>query len=215
MLAAELGEGQRLNEPLIKDLTGGDKLRARLLYRKSFEFYPVAKVWLYGNHKPSIYGTDEGIWRRPKLIPFTVRIPEPDQDKQLPDKLHAELPGILAWAVRGCLQWQRIGLKPPHSINAATAEFRAEQDIIGQFLEECCIQNDLASVTAGELYEAYKSWCETSGMNSKSQFVFSRQMGERGYSTTNPDGSKRRDSSGRAYYVGLGLLKGSNNGPEL
>lgn len=211
MLAAELGEGQRLNEPLIKDLTGGDKLRARLLYRKSFEFYPMAKVWLYGNHKPAVYGTDEGIWRRPKLIPFAVKIPEGEQDKRLPEKLRAELPGILTWAVRGCLEWQRQGLNPPEAVNAATREFRAEQDLIGQFIGDCCLISELATVTAGELYEAYKAWADNGGVTPKSRFVFARQLEERGHSTTNPDGSKRRDIAGRAYYTGLGLLGDASN----
>jgi P4 family phage/plasmid primase-like protien len=212
LLAAELGEGQRLNEPLIKDLTGGDKLRARLLYRKSFEFYPIAKVWLYGNHKPVIHGSDEGIWRRPKLIPFEVTIPEAERDKRLPEKLRAELPGILAWAVRGCLDWQRQGLNPPAIVNTATAEFRAEQDIIGQFIDDCCIQSNLARVTAGALYGAYKTWCEAGGMTPKINVVFSRQLAERGIITEkDSEGKNRRDASGRAYYLGIGLREGTSD----
>lgn len=206
MLAAELGEGQRLNESLIKDLTGGDKIRGRLLYQKSFEYYPVAKPFLYGNHKPAIRGTDEGIWRRPKLIPFRVTIPEPERDPKLPEKLRAELPGILAWAVQGCLDWQSGGLRTPDEVKAATAEFRAEQDVLQAFVDDCCIESNLATVTAGELYRAYKAWCEQVNENTLSQRKLSQALDERGYSTKGPDGKPRRDAAGRAYYLGLGLL---------
>jgi len=203
MLAAELGEGQKLNESLIKDLTGGDKLRGRLLYQKSFEYYPIAKPWLYGNHKPIIRGTDEGIWRRPKLIPFLVTIPESERDRNLPEKLRVELPGILTWAVQGCIAWQRGGLRPPGVVIAATDEFRNEQDVLAAFLADCCIINSLATVTAGELYQAYKAWAQESGLDHPlSKIAFSRQLGERGYRVNG-----RQPGNGRAYYQGLGLLK--------
>jgi putative DNA primase/helicase len=200
-LAAELGEGQRLNESLVKDLTGGDRLSARLLHKNSFEFIPIAKMWLYGNHKPTVKGTDEGIWRRVKLIPFTVTIPPEERDKNLPEKLRAELPGILAWAVRGCLAWQREGLDLPQAVKAATDDYRAEQDTLAAFLSECCVINSLASVTAGDLYTAYKAWAEQSGLNPISKIALSRQLSERGLSATG-----RQAGTGRAVYTGLGLL---------
>lgn len=206
MLASELGEGQRLNESLVKDLTGGDKLRARLLHHNSFEFYPEAKPWLYGNHKPVIRGTDNGIWRRVNLIPFDVSIPEKEQDKNLPEKLRSELDGILAWAVQGCLKWQETGLQAPEKVQAATAEFRVEQDLLAAFLDECCIINSLATATAGVLYTAYKSWAEESGLSPMSKIAFSRQLEERGFTTKGPDGKSRRDGAGRNYYTGIGLV---------
>ncbi len=199
MLAAELGGGQRLNESLIKDLTGGDRLRARLLHRNSFEFSPQAKPWLYGNHRPIIKGTDDGIWRRPHLIPFTVTIPEHERDKKLPEKLRAELAGILAWAVAGCLEWQRDGLKPPKEVIAATAEYRAEQDIIAAFMGDCCIMNSLTDTPAGDMYKAYKEWAKDSGLDPISQIAFSRQMTERGLNVSG------RGIGGKAYYRGMGL----------
>lgn len=201
MLAAELGEGQRLNESLIKDLTGGDKLRARLLHKNSFEFLPTAKPWLYGNHKPSIRGTDEGIWRRVKLIPFTITIPDKERDKTLPKKLHVELPGILAWAVRGCMAWQAEGLGDPQAITEATKEYRVEQDILAAFLDEKCIITPDAEVTAGALYTEYKQWAEDTGIQPLSRINFSRQLEERGFTT-----SKRESGTGRHVYVGLGLF---------
>lgn len=200
MLAAELSEGQQLNESLIKDLTGGDKLRARLLYQKSFEYYPVAKPWLYGNHKPIIRGTDEGIWRRPKLIPFTVVIPPDERDKTLPAKLRVELAGILSWAVRGCLEWQRSGLNTPQDVTVATETFRAEQDTLAGFIYECLETNSLKDLQAGDMYKSYTGWARANGLDPKSQQTLSRQMTERGYTATEITGGGHRK-----YYQRLSL----------
>jgi putative DNA primase/helicase len=201
MLAAELGEGQRLNEGLIKDLTGGDAIRGRFLYRKSFEFYPVAKPWLYGNHKPTVRGSDEGIWRRVKLIPFEVVIPESQRDPKMPEKLAAELDGILAWAVEGCLEWQRSGLRTPESIKAATKDYRQEQDILADFKADCCYFGPNAESVAGELYEAYSHYA---GKQAMSQRAFSQRILElEGVSKGG------RNSAGRQIYKGIGLLEDS------
>jgi putative DNA primase/helicase len=205
VFAAELAEGKRLNEPLVKDLTGGDIITARFLHKEFFEFTPVFKLWIYGNHKPIIRGTDEGIWRRIKLIPFMVTIPEGERDLGMPDKLRGELAGILAWAVRGCLAWQREGLRIPAEVTEATADFRAEQDTLATFLAECCVINPLASVTAGELYAEYKNWATESGLDPMSKITLSRRLAERGYSTNG-----REPGSGRAVYTGLGLLDRAN-----
>lgn len=156
--AIEAGEGRRLNEPVIKALTGGDAVTARHLYHDHFEFHPQFKLWLAANHKPTVKGTDEAIWRRIRLIPFTVTIPEGERDPKLAAKLRAELPGILAWAVRGCLEWQAEGLGTPDEVRAATEQYRAEQDVLAAFLEECCVQKPEAEAGAGKLLEAYKSW---------------------------------------------------------
>ena len=205
LLAAELEENRRLNESLIKDLTGDDRVRARLLYQKSFEFAPTAKPWLYGNHKPVIRGTDLGIWRRVALIPFSVTIPEAERDKGLSGKLRAELPGILAWAVRGCLAWQSAGLVIPEVVRAATADYRHEQDSIGMFLAERCILDaPEATVTAGELYGAYMRWVEVSHERGMSQRAFSQDLATNHGFVTEKD---RQPKTGRMYYRGLGLLE--------
>lgn len=199
--AAELAEGKRLNESMVKDLTGGDAIAARYLHREFFEFTPLFKLWMYGNHQPIIRGTDYGIWRRINLIPFTVVIPEAERDSALPDKLRAELAGILAWAVRGCMAWQRDGLKPPASVKAATEDYRASQDILGNFLAECCITSDLATAQAGDLYAVYKTWATENGLESMSSVVFSRRLTEKGFRKS------RQGGSGRQIYSGLGLLE--------
>ncbi|MBK7203344.1 phage/plasmid primase, P4 family [Candidatus Amarolinea dominans] len=204
LLAAELEENRRLNESLVKDLTGGDRQRARLLYQRSFEFAPTAKPWLYGNHRPTIRGTDLGIWRRVALIPFGVTIPESERDKNLSGKLRAELPGILAWAVRGCLAWQSAGLGIPDVVRAATADYRHEQDSIGLFLAERCILAPEATVTAGELHGAYLRWAEISHERGISQRAFSQDLATNHGFVTEKD---RKPGTGRSYYLGLGLLE--------
>jgi len=165
-----------------------------------FEFSPTHKLWVYGNHKPVVRGTDEGIWRRIRLIPFEVTIPGDKQDHKLPAKLRAELPGILAWAVQGCLDWQRDGLGTPAEVKAATEAYRAEMDVIAEFLAESCVMTPKAEATKTALYEAYQTWCESSGERSLSKIAFGRRLKERGIAEgTNPAGSAR-------VWLGVGLL---------
>ena len=133
----EAGEGKRLAEALVKEMTGGDPLHRM---REDFwQFDPTHKIWLAANHKPNIRGTDEGIWRRIKIIPFTVVIRPDRRDKELPQKLKAEFSGILNWAVDGCLRWQAEGLAEPDVVQAATGQYRQQQDVLAAFLAECCV----------------------------------------------------------------------------
>src|SRR5215510_15944573 len=129
VIASEVSENHRLNEAQVKDLTGDDTLTARGLYEAFFDFRPTHKLWMYGNHKPTILGTDHAIWKRPKLIPFTETIPKSEQIKGFREKhLMPELSGLLAWAVRGCLSWQKDGLQVPEEVEIATQEYRREMD---------------------------------------------------------------------------------------
>lgn len=202
----EIEEGRRLAEVLTKQLTGGDRMKARFTHRDWFEFEPSHKIWLAANHKPVIMGTDYAIWRRIKLIPFSVTIPEPERDPHMLAKLRAELPGILTWAVRGCLEWQRQGLAIPEKVKQATNEYQAAQDTLAAFMDERCIINDLASVTAGKLYEAFKAWAKDAGEEIISQRRFSERLRERGHVT------EGRDINGRALYHGLGLRSDEGEG---
>lgn len=163
--AAESGEGRRLAENLIKQATGGDVITARFLFKEYFEYKPAFKLWLATNHKPVIKGTDLAIWRRIRLIPFTVTIPEKEQDKKLPAKLLDELPGILTWAVAGCREWLHDGLGVPDEVKEATAAYKAEQDSLAGFLRECC---DLSGeATTGALLNAYVGYSGEKGMTAK------------------------------------------------
>ncbi len=173
----ETDQGRHLAESLVKDLTGGDRIRARRIREDFWEFSPTHKVILCTNHKPVIRGTDHAIWRRVRLIPFGVTIPAAEQDKSLPNKLHAERPGILAWCVRGCLEWQREGLGLPAVVQAATSAYRDEQDMVGTFIADCCVTG-LADyrVKAGDLFGAFVAWCKRTGEKEITQRVFGDAM---------------------------------------
>ena len=158
VVSSEANEGDRLDESLVKQMTGGDTLVARYQYGKDFEFDPVFKLFMATNHKPKIYGTDEGIWRRLVIIPFTHTVKKENVDKKLEDKLKAESMGILKWAIEGAMMWQSEGLNPPDVIQKAGKEYRKEMDIIEAFIDECCVTNDSYKVKASELFDAYKNW---------------------------------------------------------
>lgn len=195
----EVEDGKRLAEALVKQLTGGDRVRTRTLYKSSFEFDPTFKLVMACNHKPRIAGTDDGIWRRIKLIPFTVHIPEHKQDPDLADKLKQELPGILNWALTGCLKWQKEGLIPPEEVDAATAVYRVESDLIGAFLEECTItDNQQAKTQVNDLYECYKSWIEAAGEHPLSMRKFGDRLRDRGFVCVASTGNRK-------YWLGIGL----------
>ena len=162
----EADNGRRLAESLVKELTGGDKVRARRMREDFWEFSATHKIWLAANHKPVVRGTDHGIWRQIKLIPFTVVIPDEQQDKTLSDKLIAELSGILQWALAGCKEWQNAGLGEPDEVKAATGDYRAEMDIIGRFIREECVTGNQLYVGATTLYEAFKTWGGTATQRS-------------------------------------------------
>ena len=130
--AIETEDGARWAESKIKSLTGGDKIAARFMRCDFFEFFPEFKLVIAGNHKPALRSVDEAIRRRLHFIPFTVTIPQNKRDPRLGEKLRAELPGILAWAIEGCLAWQREGLNPPLLVREATADYLAAEDAIGQ-----------------------------------------------------------------------------------
>lgn len=156
----EPNEGVKMNEGLVKQLTGGDKVTARFLYGKEFEFTPEFKLWLGANHKPIIRGTDLGIWRRIRLIPFTVQIPENRVDKGLKQKLIGELDLILKWAVEGCMMWQKEGLIPPSCVQLATNEYKQEMDSLSVFCD-LYIEIDYSdAVKASDLYSLYCKWAD-------------------------------------------------------
>lgn len=179
--ASELGEGRRLNEALVKRMTGGDRIAARYMRAEWFEFSPQFTPWLATNHRPEIRGTDHAIWRRIRLVPFTQTIPDHEQDPDLPEKLRAELPGILAWAVQGCLEWKRHGLAAPAAVLAATDEYRADQDVLGQFLDERCDLDQDSAIKASELHTALEYWTRENGHEPMSQKALASRLVDRGF----------------------------------
>jgi putative DNA primase/helicase len=186
----EIGMGKKLDEPLIKQLTGGDQVTARFLYNEYFEYQPQFKLFISANHRPEIRGTDNGIWRRIYLIPFDVTISSEEIDKDLPMKLRQELPGILAWAVQGCHEWQSQGLNPPDCINAATSDYRAEMDILSSFIEDKCTCQSSEQVPLGALYEAFKKWTDDACQETVGKKIFGNLMRQKGFMQSK-SGSKR------------------------
>ena len=180
--ASEAEAEQRLAESLIKQMTGGDIISARFLHQEWFDFEPTYKIFLGTNHKPVIKGTDYAIWRRIKLVPFEVTIPEQESDGNLLDKLQDELSAILTWAVQGCMEWQNSGLGIPQEVFAATDEYKNEMDIISDFINECCIESPNSRVLFKDLYQVYKNWCDENGEYPLKKNAFSRRIGEKGYS---------------------------------
>ena len=196
--AAEAEMGKALAESLVKQMTGGDTLTGRFLHGEFFEFAPQFKLFLATNHKPVIRGTDDGIWRRIRLIPFEVTIPEADRDRDLPEKLKSELPGILRWAVEGCLAWQRDGMTLPTAVTAATAEYRSEMDTLAAFIgDECCVGPE-QRIGSTELYQTYSEWCETMNERPLRQNLFGMRIKEQGYE------SRRSGANGSAVWYGIG-----------
>jgi len=188
--AVEVEGGRRLAEVLVKPLTGGDTITARFLYGEHFEFQPMFKLWLAVNHKPGVQGTDHAIWRRIHLLPFTVTIPVGEQDKRLAEKLQGELPGILRWAVEGCLAWQREGLEPPAEVKRATGDYRAEMDVIAAFIQDCCVLGDEREVSSKALYEEYTGWCTQMGESPVSQKALATALQERGCTSGRKSGGR-------------------------
>jgi P4 family phage/plasmid primase-like protien len=182
--AIEVDEGKRLAEALVKQMTGGDRMKARRMRENFFDFTPTHKVFLAANHRPVIRGTDHAIWRRIHLIPFSVTIPLERQDKQLPAKLYQELPGILRWIVDGCLAWQRDGLGLPDAVEKATKEYREEQDVLATFITERCVEHPTAEVETHALYVAYSEWCKASGEEPLTKRWLGPRLRERGYTPT-------------------------------
>lgn len=194
----ETNEGMRLNEGLLKQLTGGDVVTARKLYSEEFEFEPQFKLWMATNHKPRIRGTDIGIWRRIHLIPFTVQIPDCQVDKTLKYQLRKEIDQIFKWAVDGCLLWQREGISLPVAVQAATQEYRKEMDTIKAFLDDRCEIAPELEMKSSALYAIYAHWCAETNEYQLPSSKFGAEIARRFDKIRHKDG---------IYYQGIGPLQ--------
>lgn len=205
-MSAETEDGSALAESLIKSLTGGDTISTRKLYREPINFKPVLKLVMLGNHRPVVKGNDFGIWRRIRLVLFTRTFLEGERDPHLLETLKAEAVHILAWMIQGSLEWQRRGLSDtPASVDSLTAEYRSDQDIMGQWLSECTEANSTSKVEIGELYTNYRTWAGDAGLESTNKISVGRQLSDRGY-------TKKR-SNGKTLWNGLRLRL--NNKPKV
>lgn len=198
--ASETEEGKRLAEALIKDLTGGDTIAARFMRAEWFTFKPEFKLWLATNHKPAIRDGDDALWDRIRLIPFKVRFFElndpaapvdaPQIDKALRERLLAELPGILRWAIEGCLAWQRVGLVAPEAIKVAIGEYREEADHVRTFIDEWCVLGTDLFADNNALYPVYTSWCASTREHAHPRVGFFKRLNRLGFTSAKERGQR-------------------------
>ena len=206
----EADEGARFSEATVKLLTGGDVVLARRLYEEAWPLRPSWKLHVAANHKPVVKGSDEGIWRRLMLCPWLRRFEGAAEDKRLKEKLAAELPGILNWCVMGFIQWrEQGGLRPPACVLAATNEYRADNDVLGMWVAECCVKEANAVAEAAALYRSYKAWSEDRGEHAMTATAFGMKLEHLGFSSERPSGGQWRN---RTIRRGLGLLDARHDG---
>jgi putative DNA primase/helicase len=202
--ATETEEGRHWAESRLKTLTGGDKIAARFMRQDFFEFTPAFKLLVVGNHKPRLRSVDEAIRRRLQLIPFSVTIPASERDPELACKLEDERPGILRWAIKGCLEWQRQGLNPPKAVRAATADYLTAEDAFGAWLDERCWRDPQAWTASGALFGSWSQWAAAAGEYVGSLRRFNDILEARGFSPL-----KRELGKG---FIGLRLAPSDDNG---
>jgi putative DNA primase/helicase len=161
--AIEANFNRHLDEAKLKSITGGEPITARFMRQNFFEFTPTFKLWLVANDMPRVRGTDTAFWRRVRVIPFEVKIPASEKDLALPTKLRQEFPGILAWAVRGCKEWQANGLTEPPAVTQASGRWLAAADHLKMFVEEFLIEDPKNRLASSMLYNQYTLWCRKNG----------------------------------------------------
>jgi putative DNA primase/helicase len=186
LTGTEAADGMRLNETLVKDITGGDPVKGRGHWQDFFNFRPSCKLVMYGNHRPTITGTDGGMWRRVRLVPFTTVIPAEQRNPHLDKELLTELPGILNWCLRGLAHYHAHGLPTPAAVLEATETYREDSDILGEFLQETTVTvPDMdAKVLLNDLYEDYGKWSQESGRKMPlTRQGLRKQLQDRGYAT--------------------------------
>ena len=196
---SEIEQGKPISESLIKQITGEDELTARFLYGEYFSFRPTFKIFMGTNHKPRIRGADNGIWRRIKMIPFTVTIPPEKRDKHLTEKLIAENSGILNWLIKGYAMWKKEGLDEPDAVKNANEEYRTDMDVVGTFVNDC-LEIDASMkwrLNNTLLYSTYMKWCAKNNERLQSQKWLTMRMAEKSF--------RRLATNGQRVWLGLVL----------
>ena len=201
VISDETQENRRLDEGIVKRITGGDMVSCRHMRQDFYEYTPTYKIFLATNHTPVIKGNDSGIWRRVRLIPFDNQINDDERDPYLKEKLKEEAPGILSWMVRGCIEWQeRKGLFPPLEVVNATEDFRSEQDVLGGFIDDRCVVDASEFIEKNRLYKEYVNWCTANEQSPLSLTNFTRKLKSKGYKT-----KKTSDVNGKTFVKILGI----------
>jgi putative DNA primase/helicase len=203
VVAQEVQSGRSWDESKIKAITGGDPITARFMRQDFFSYMPTFKLLIAGNHKPRIGSVDEAMRRRLLIIPFAVQVPLLERDHALMDKLELELPAILRWAMDGCMRWQAMGLSPPASVLAATNDYFGEQDIVGQWIEDCTQDAGPRAFTrTSALFASWRTWCEERNLKPGSTMRLMAALVERGYARG------REPSTGQKGLIGIAIKAG-------
>jgi putative DNA primase/helicase len=207
VVSCESEEGRRLGESTVKQLTGGDTIKARRCREDFWSFKPTHTLLLVTNHKPVVRGLDDGIWRRLRMIPFAQRFWQASKGEagpadfeanpRLKEHLRPELPGIMKWLVNGCLEWQRVGLGQPDEVTSATRDYKSAMDTLGQFIDDCCELGKPTSTKASEVRERYEDWCKQNGEKPVNGTRFGGYLADRGVTKHKSNGT---------YYDGIVLL---------
>jgi putative DNA primase/helicase len=174
--AIEANPNRQLDAAKVKGITGGEPINARFMRQNLFQYDPEFKLWLVANDPPRVRGTDDALWRRVRVIPLTVEIPKEERDPNLLQTLRSELPGILAWAVRGCLKWQKEGLTPPDAVREATDAWHSQMDHLKRFVEDELVVSPGMKVASSVVYDLYKKWCSLHGEHILAMKEFNDKM---------------------------------------
>jgi putative DNA primase/helicase len=201
----ETDAGRRLAEGTVKRLTGETRVKARRMREDFWEFSASHTLLMVTNHRPVIRGDDEGIWRRLRLVPFDVVIPEAERDTRLGDRLLLEQSGVLTWLVDGYTAWTVDGLAVPDHVRDATSAYRAESDHLGQWIGDCCLTGPHYWAPARDLYQSWTTWARAEGLDPGTQNAFGRALADRGYD---------RAKSGTVRWTGLALAAPDTDDPE-
>jgi putative DNA primase/helicase len=196
--ASEIDTGRKWNESRLKRLTGGDPISARYIGKDLFEFEPTHTLVIVGNQKPGLRSVDEAMRARMHLVDFAVTVPVEERDLELPEKLKAEYGGILAWALVGCREWQKTGLKPPAEVLAATSEYLDGEDSIANWISECCLKEGVIALSVA--HKSYRDWCEKNAAPMLGRNTFADQLEMHGYNRPRDDKGKRS-----VQFLGLSL----------
>ena len=201
VVCSELNEGDSFDEDLIKQLTGGeDAIAVRFMYAEEFKMRPQLKLWIGTNEKPKIKGTNHGVWRRPRLIPFLHTFSDEEKNENFYEEcIRPELPGILKWAVDGCLLWQKEGLAAPEKVKLANEEYRGEMDVMAQFFDDCCVLGSKYTCKVSELYDVYCKWCEDNRVHEVSSIILTKKLKDRGY--------RQGKNMSYRYWDGIGITQ--------
>jgi P4 family phage/plasmid primase-like protien len=202
---SEIKQGGRLDEQLVKQITGSNKMNARLLFKEEFTFEPVCKLWLAVNHRPKLTGDDYAMQRRLKDIPFKRKFEEWERDKNLENTLRAEAPGILAWLVQGAVEWNKVGIGTCKAVEDATQEYLTENDPLALFIEECCATGVNHLAKRSSFVSEFTRWCESNRYPKPSRKV-TKQIESKGYRIVD----KWIEGSSHKCIEGIGLLVDSS-----